>query len=56
MKNCKDLNNIIDKGRLIVKFIKKSTDMNNELRQRQTDLGISETEIKKIHSRCQKRD
>ncbi|KMQ93224.1 zinc finger bed domain-containing protein 1-like protein [Lasius niger] len=48
MKNCEGLSDIIDKVRLVVKFIKNSTDINNELHQRQVDLGTSKTEIKKL--------
>ncbi|CAL1685933.1 unnamed protein product [Lasius platythorax] len=46
MKNCEGLSDIIDKVRLTVKFIKDSTDINNELHQRQVNLG--KTEIKKL--------
>ncbi|XP_036320331.1 zinc finger BED domain-containing protein 4-like [Rhagoletis pomonella] len=44
-KNCTDL---INKVRDIVKFIKKNVNASDELRKRQTDMGLKEGQVKKM--------
>ncbi|XP_024886694.1 zinc finger BED domain-containing protein 4-like [Temnothorax curvispinosus] len=48
IKNCEGLYYLVNKVRSVVKFVKSSTELTNELYQYQINLGTSEDEIKKL--------